>query len=78
MDPNAIGEHSTSEFFTKITSKNAPDLLQNPNRQGIIDAHEHTMKEKIATTLRLQSANETEEWALKKRWQNNGSEGIIF
>ena len=70
MDPNAIGEHSTSEFFTKITSKNAPDLLQNPNRQGIIDAHEHTMKEKIATTLRLQSANETEEWALKKRWQN--------
>ena len=65
LNPNAIGEHRSSEFLTKLTNKNTPgatpdEVIRQKNLQA---------NEKIAAHLRLNSFDPTNEWALKHRWQ---------
>lgn len=65
LDPNAIGEHRASEFLTKLTKKNTPsgtpdEIIRQKNLQS---------NEKIAAHLKLNSFDQTNEWALKHRWQ---------
>ena len=65
LDPNAIGEHRSSEFLTKLTKENTPsgtpdEIIRQKNLQS---------NEKIAAHLKLNSFDPTNEWALKHRWQ---------
>ncbi len=61
---NKIGEHRASEFLTKHTpenSPNMPEIIMNTKNVG--------MGEKIGARLKIESFDPSHEWALKHRWQ---------
>ncbi len=62
---NKIGEHRASEFLTKHTPKNSPNMPD-----VIMDIKNTGMGEKIGAKLKLESFDPVNEWALKHRWQN--------
>ena len=61
---NKIGEHRASEFLTKHTPKNSPNMPD-----VIMDIKNTGMGEKIGAKLKLESFDPLNEWALKHRWQ---------
>ena len=61
---NRIGEHRASEFLTKHTPENSPNMPE-----IVMSVKNVGMKEKIGARLRIESFDPSNEWALKHRWQ---------